>query len=138
MELQRKYGMQLRRFTPRMKIHQKFLKLKVFSIIYVKEDMFGFLAKEFEIKYLGNLKYFLGIELLDQERVFLFLNENVFDLLKEIGMLGCKPIDTLMDSTTKLGAKEDNEMVGKGKYQRPVKNSYIFLTLDLISISLLV
>ena len=40
MELQRKYGMQLRRFTPRMKIHQKILKLKVFSIIYVKEDMF--------------------------------------------------------------------------------------------------
>lgn len=36
-------------------------------------------------------------------------------------MLGCKPIDTLMDSTTKLGAKKDNEMVGKGKYQRPVK-----------------
>ena len=40
--------------------------------------------------------------------IFLFLNENIFlDLLKETRMLECNPIDTLMDSTTKLGAKED-------------------------------
>ena len=32
-------------------------------------------------------------------------------------MLECNPIDTLMDSTTKLGAKEDSAWVDKGKYK---------------------
>ena len=35
-------------------------------------------------------------------------------------MLGCKPADTPMDSTTKLGAKENCAPVDKGRYQRLV------------------
>ena len=40
---------------------------------------------------------------------FFFVSQRkyVLDLLKETRILECNPIDTLMDSTTKLGAKED-------------------------------
>ena len=35
-------------------------------------------------------------------------------------MLGCKPADTPMDPTTKLGAKENCAPMDKGRYQRLV------------------
>lgn len=44
----------------------------------------------------------------------------VSDLLKDTGMLSCKPIDTPMDPNLKLGAKEDCAPVDKGRYQRLV------------------
>ena len=69
----------------------------------------GFLGKEFEIKDLGNLKYFLVMEVAQSTKViFVSQRKYVLDLLKETRMLRCKPTDTLMDSTTKLRAKEDN------------------------------
>jgi hypothetical protein len=50
----------------------------------------------------------------------MFLNENVLDLLKETGMLGCKPVDTPMDSIKKIGAENDSILVDRGRYQRLV------------------
>ena len=35
-------------------------------------------------------------------------------------MLGCKPADTPMESTYKIGLKEDSPPVDKGRYQRLV------------------
>ncbi|RVW93977.1 Retrovirus-related Pol polyprotein from transposon RE1 [Vitis vinifera] len=55
------------------------------------------LTKEFEIKDLGNLKYFL-----------------------ETRMLGCRPVDTLMDYTVTLKIKDNSTLVDKGQYQRLV------------------
>jgi hypothetical protein len=42
------------------------------------------------------------------------------DLLKETGMLGCKSVDTPMDSTKKIGAENDSIPVDRGRYQRLV------------------
>ncbi|RVW88140.1 Retrovirus-related Pol polyprotein from transposon RE1 [Vitis vinifera] len=42
------------------------------------------------------------------------------DLLKETGMLGCKPSNTPMDPFNKIGSKEDMVAVDKGRYQRLV------------------
>ena len=53
------------------------------------------LNKEFEIKDLGNLRYFLGIEVArSSKRIFISQRKYVLDLLKEIGMLGCKVVET--------------------------------------------
>ena len=41
----------------------------------------------------------------------------ILDLLKETGMLGCKPTDTPMESTYKIGLKEDSPPVDMGRYQ---------------------
>ena len=54
-----------------------------------------YLAKEFEIKDFGDLRYFLGIEIAKSKNgIFIFQRKYVLDLLMETGILGCKPIDT--------------------------------------------
>ena len=53
------------------------------------------LANEIEIKDLGALKYFLGMEFAQsKEGVFVSQRKYVLDLLDETCMLGCKPIET--------------------------------------------
>lgn len=62
------------------------------------------MIKEFEIKELGRLKNFLGIEVShSKERTFLSQLKYVTDLLKEIGKLSCKPASTHIDPNHKLG-----------------------------------
>ena len=61
------------------------------------------LAKEFEIKDLGKLRYFLGIEVASSSKgIFLSQMKYVLDLLQEVGMLGCKPSDTPIDPNQNL------------------------------------
>lgn len=81
----------------------------------------GYLAKEFEIKDLGNLKYFLGIEVArSSQGIFISQRKYVLDLLTETGMLGSKACDTPMEPNKKLGDDTDGEMVDRGRYQRLV------------------
>ena len=86
-----------------------------------KEMDSKFLAKEFEIKDLGNLKYFLGMEVARSRKgISVSQRKYVLDLLKETGMIDCKPAETPMDSTCKLGTIKDSAPVDKGMYQRLV------------------
>ncbi|CAN6709377.1 unnamed protein product [Malus baccata var. baccata] len=79
------------------------------------------LAVEFEMKNLGDLKYFLGVEVARSSRgIFLSQRKYVLDLLKETGMLGCKPVDTPIVEKHHLGIYPDQEPVDKGRYQRLV------------------
>lgn len=81
----------------------------------------GFLGKQFEIKDLGNLRYFLGMEVARSKKgICVNQCKYVIDLLKETGMTDCKPAETPMDSTTKLGLLEGSPPVDKGRYQRLV------------------
>ena len=53
------------------------------------------LSTEFEMKNLGGLKYFLGIEISrSRQGIFLLQRQYVLDLLSEVGLLKCKPTDT--------------------------------------------
>ena len=79
------------------------------------------LSKEFEIKDLGTLRYFLGMEVARSSKgIFVSQRKYTLDLLKETGMLGCKPSNTPMDPFNKIGSKEDMVAVDKGRYQRLV------------------
>ncbi|MCR2847942.1 hypothetical protein KN825_15305, partial [Weizmannia coagulans] len=80
-----------------------------------------FLAKEFEVKDLGNLKYFLGMEIA-RSKIGISVSQRkyVLDLLKETGMTGCKPAETPMDTTIKLSMQSSGAPVDKGRYQRLV------------------
>ena len=55
----------------------------------------GCLIREFEIKDLGRLKYFIGLEVAHSCQVIFISQQNyVLDLLSETDKLGCKPIET--------------------------------------------
>ncbi|XP_020262807.1 uncharacterized protein LOC109838793, partial [Asparagus officinalis] len=78
------------------------------------------LGKEFEVKDLGLLRYFLGIEIArGAEGIVLSQRKYALNLLKETGMLGCKPATTPIDQKFKLGA-EAGEPVDRDRYQRLV------------------
>ncbi|RVW53308.1 Retrovirus-related Pol polyprotein from transposon RE1 [Vitis vinifera] len=69
-----------------------------------KHELKQRLATEFEIKELGKLKYFLGIEVAySTQGIFISQQKYVTDLLAETGKIGCKPISTPMDPNYKLG-----------------------------------
>ena len=90
----------------------------------------GTLAKEFEMKDLGSLRYFLGMEIArNKAGISVSQRKYVLDLLKETGMMGCKLVDTPMDPNVKLEMNSDDEPVDKGRYQRLVgKLIYLALT----------
>ena len=76
-----------------------------------------YLSKEFEMKDLGSLKYFLGIEVSrSTERIFLSQRKYALDLLKETGMLACQPANTPVEEGLKLCIKVDQIPTNKERY----------------------
>eukprot|EP00252_Welwitschia_mirabilis_P002409 TRINITY_DN1235_c0_g1_i6.p1 TRINITY_DN1235_c0_g1~~TRINITY_DN1235_c0_g1_i6.p1 ORF type:complete len:1428 (+),score=264.56 TRINITY_DN1235_c0_g1_i6:585-4868(+) len=78
------------------------------------------LAQEFDIKDLGKLQYFLGIEVARSGKgIFISQMKYILDLLEETSMMGYKPAESPVDGNCKLqggvGAKVD-----VGRYQRLV------------------
>ena len=79
------------------------------------------LSGDFEMKNLGGLKYFLGIEVSrNKNGIFLSQRKYVLDLLTEVGMLECKPADTPSVKNVKLDVNRSNKSVNKERYQRLV------------------
>ncbi|KAA0057566.1 reverse transcriptase [Cucumis melo var. makuwa] len=70
---------------------------------------------------LGNLKYFLGMEVARfKEGISVSERKYTLDLLTETGMLGCRPADTPIEFNCKLGNFDDQVPVDKEQYQRLV------------------
>ncbi|KAG6519635.1 hypothetical protein ZIOFF_023132 [Zingiber officinale] len=90
------------------------------------------LTSEFEIKDLGSLRYFLGIEVARSKKgIYVCQRKYVLDLLKETGKLGSRPasipIEVNHDLTSPSG--EDLTNLEKGTYQRLVgKLLYLSMT----------
>lgn len=79
------------------------------------------LAKEFEVKDLGILKYFLGIELtISKKGIFVNQRKYVLDLVKETGLLGCKAVETPMEPNLKLEPTKAEEVIDRERCQRLV------------------
>jgi Reverse transcriptase (RNA-dependent DNA polymerase) len=90
----------------------------------------GSLATEFEMKDLGPLCYFLGIEVvIAPNGVFLSQQKYVLELLHEIGMLGCRPANTPIDPSHGLKGGISDQ-VDRERYQRLWGDSFIYHTLD--------
>ncbi|GMI96958.1 hypothetical protein HRI_003365100 [Hibiscus trionum] len=85
------------------------------------ERLKEFLSLEFQLKDLGNLRYFLGMEVARSKAgISISQKKYVLDLLSEVGLLGCKPAETPMEPNLKLGTDKDGEEVDRGRYQRLV------------------
>ena len=80
-----------------------------------------YLSSEFDMKDLGRLKYFLGIEVnRSKQGIFVSKRKYVLDLLGETGMLGCEPIKSPIEQNHGLEECPDQTPVNKERYQRLV------------------
>ena len=79
------------------------------------------LTKEFEIKELRRLKYFLGIEVAHSKQwIFISQQKYVTNLLRETGKLACKPANTPIYPNHKLGEAKEDTVVDIEMYQNLV------------------
>ena len=86
------------------------------EIVHLKHH----LAREFEVKDLGHLRYFLGIEVSRGTKgMFLSQRKYVLDLLQEAGMLGCRPATTPIEQNHRL-MSDSGKHVDRECYQRLV------------------
>ena len=86
-----------------------------------KHELKQRLTTEFEMKELGKLKYFLGIEVAySTQGIFISQQKYVTDLLAETEKIECKPVSTPMDPNHKLGEDKEELVVDKRMYQRLV------------------
>lgn len=79
------------------------------------------LANEFEVKDLGNMRCFLGLEVARSKKgILMSQRKYTLDLLKETEMIGAKLEDTTMVEGLKLEVKEDGVLANKERYQKLV------------------
>ena len=90
-----------------------------FEIDNVKRD----LKQKFEIKDLGILKYFLGIEIAHSSKgLFISQRKYILDLLEETGKLGSKPAITPVDVNVKLNSEDGESVTDINQFQRLIGN----------------
>ena len=90
------------------------------------------LSRKFEIKDLGKLNYFLGVEVEQQENKSIWIGQPVYtkNLLETSGMQDCKPASTPVDISSKLTkATDDDECIDQQKYQSAI-GSLMYLSVS--------
>ncbi|PSS33155.1 Endonuclease, partial [Actinidia chinensis var. chinensis] len=104
------------------------------DIIITGDDALGIvqvkcgLRKVFDIKDLGPLRYFLGIEVArSRHGISLSQRKYSLDLLQDTGMLGCRPASTPMVPNLKISAESGELLSDPSIYQRLV-GRLIYLT----------
>ncbi|MCO5558643.1 hypothetical protein L7F22_012229 [Adiantum nelumboides] len=96
------------------------------EIMHIK----SLLKKEFDMKDLGELRYFLGIEIIHtKEGIWLSQRQYALDMLSKYGMTDCKPISMPLDQNVKLRANEGQVLEDVTMY-RQIVGSLIYLTIS--------
>jgi hypothetical protein len=92
------------------------------------------LAASFEMKDLGDLHYFLGIEVMrTPEGILMSQRHYTLSMLFKFGMAECKPISTPLDRTVKL--RPDSGKVCDPTQFRKIAGSLIYLTITRLDLS---
>jgi hypothetical protein len=87
------------------------------------------LKQEFEMKDLGELRYFFNIEVIQSpKRIWLLQRQYALNKLFEYGMTGCKPISIPLEQNVKLSADKGNLVEDITMYRRIV-GSFVYMTI---------
>ena len=77
------------------------------------------LDQKFGITDLGSLKYFLGLEIArNKSGISLTQRKYALEVLEEIGMTGCKPVQTPMGQQLKLSKGSGDLLTNPKQYRR--------------------
>ena len=108
--------------------------------IYVDDIIFGstcqelcvdfskIMHDEFEMSMMGELNFFLGLQIKQlEDGIFFNQSKYIKDMLKKFGLEDSKPIKTPMSTETKLTKDEESESVDSTKY-RGMIGSLLYLT----------
>lgn len=102
------------------------------SLIY---ELKGLLNSQFHMKDLGELRYFLGLEVTrSQKGIFLSQRKYLLDLLTEFNMLNVKPLHLPLDPNVKLKTDEGAPLCDPSIYRRLV-GKFIYLTVTRLDLS---
>ena len=70
------------------------------------------MTKEFEMSLMGELKFFLGLQIIQEpEEIFINQSKYIKDLLKKYHMKNLKPINAPMGTSTSLDADPEDKLV---------------------------
>ncbi len=70
------------------------------------------MTKEFEMSLMGELKFFLGLQIIQEpEGIFINQSKYIKDLLKKYQMENLKPINAPMGTSTTLDADTEGKLV---------------------------
>ncbi|WJX34371.1 hypothetical protein P8452_22493 [Trifolium repens] len=122
-------------------LFKKTLKKDILIIqIYVDDIIFGstnatlcknfskLMQDEFEMSMMGELKFFLGIQINQTKKgTFIHQSKYIKDLLKKFNLEDCKPMNTPTHPTSSLG-KEESEGKVDQKLYRGMIGSLLYLT----------
>ncbi|KAA0044927.1 putative mitochondrial protein [Cucumis melo var. makuwa] len=102
------------------------------EILHLKKKM----GDEFEIKDLGNLKYFLGMEIVkSREGVSVSQKRYTLDWLTETGMLGCRSANTPIEFNAKLRDTGDKVSIDHIEKYQCLVGKLIYLSHTMPNIS---
>ena len=92
--------------------------------------LFRSLDQKFGIKDLGSLKYFLGLEIARNVKgISINQRKYALEVLKEAGMLSCKPIKSPKEQQLKLSKTDGKLLKDAGQYRRLI-GKLMYLTLS--------
>ncbi|GKC16641.1 retrovirus-related pol polyprotein from transposon TNT 1-94 [Tanacetum coccineum] len=121
-------------FTKKRKSHIIIVQIYVDDIIFgstcqdLCNDFSKIMHDEFEMSMMGELNFFLGLQIKQlEDGIFFNQSKYVKEMLKKFGLEDFKPIKTPMTSETKLTRDEDGEPIDDTKY-RGMIGSLLYLT----------
>ena len=88
------------------------------------------LDQKFKLKDLGDLKYFLGLEIARSDKgISMCQRKYTLEVLSNAGLLGCKPAKTPMEQNVRLSKYEGEELKDPSAYRRLV-GRLLYLTIS--------
>ncbi|GJZ21542.1 retrovirus-related pol polyprotein from transposon TNT 1-94 [Tanacetum coccineum] len=104
------------------------LDFKLFQMDVKSAFLNGFINEEFEMSMMGELNFFLGLQIKQMEDgIFFNQSKYIKEMLKKFGLEDSKPMKTPMSFNTKLTKDEECESVDSTKY-RGMIGSLLYLT----------